>query len=104
MVRDKQLPRKNRLMKKAFTLLVLIASPTMAFGQGTITIGNTEFELVQQWIHPRSAEYLRAREKQIPISASALRVNRRSDCHVVFMIQAPMLPNVSRDVKLIVCD
>jgi hypothetical protein len=36
-------------MKKVSSLVVLILAPTMAFAQGTIAIGNTASELVQQW-------------------------------------------------------
>jgi hypothetical protein len=35
-------------MKKAFTLLVLIVSPTLAFAQGTVVFNNDESELVKQ--------------------------------------------------------
>jgi len=35
-------------MKKAFALIVPMVTPTMAFSQGTIAMGNTASELVQQ--------------------------------------------------------
>ena len=36
-------------MKKAFALIVLIATPTMAFAQGTVSFGNSLTALVKQW-------------------------------------------------------
>jgi hypothetical protein len=36
-------------MKRVSSLVVLILAPTMAFAQGTIAIGNTASELIQQW-------------------------------------------------------
>ena len=38
-------------MKKAFTLAVLIVTPTMAFAQGTVVLGNRT-GLVKQWTSP----------------------------------------------------
>ena len=35
-------------MKKAFTLVVLIVTPTMAFAQGSVTLGN-QSGLIKQW-------------------------------------------------------
>jgi hypothetical protein len=41
--------RKNRLMRKAFTLVVLIVTSTMAFAQGTVGFNNSLAGLVKQW-------------------------------------------------------
>jgi PEP-CTERM motif len=39
-------------MKKAFTLVVLIVTPTMAFAQGSVTFINGTAGLVKQWTSP----------------------------------------------------
>jgi len=37
-------------MKKAFTLAVLIVTPSVMFAQGTIHVANNSYELVQAWV------------------------------------------------------
>jgi hypothetical protein len=41
-------PERKGYMKKAFTLVVLIVTPTMAFAQGSVTLGN-QSGLIKQW-------------------------------------------------------